>query len=126
MSGSEQEAAGDPVPIADVRSRIREVKRSRLDKQEPGHSGHGDGVETVREDDYKGHHIVVRTTYRVEVDGRRVTGHISVGNDGRVHSHAIPNVSFESALDVVRQLIDAFPDEFEAGETQSDDHNMHH
>lgn len=100
------------VPLGDVRDAARDVKRNRPSTEVPEHPGHGDGMETVREDHYRGHHIVIRTTYRIEVDGRPITGHIGVANDGRVHYHAIPNVSFNSAIDVIRQLIDAFPDEF--------------
>jgi hypothetical protein len=68
--------------------------------------------ETVREDEYKGHHIVVRTTYEIQVDGVPVTGHLGVTNDGQVHYHPVPNVSFPSAIDLVKQLIDVFPDDF--------------
>ena len=68
--------------------------------------------ETVREADYEGHHIVVRTTYQIEVDGTPITGHMGVTDDGNVHYHPIPNMSFASALDMVKQLIDVFPDDF--------------
>ncbi|HEX2064907.1 MAG TPA: hypothetical protein VHE80_10860 [Acidimicrobiales bacterium] len=76
-------------------------------------------VQTVRRDSYRGHYIVVRTTYEIEVDGRPVRGHLGVGNDGQVHYHALPNYSFDSALDLVRQLIDSFPQRFAAGEHHS-------
>ena len=76
------------------------------------HTNHGP-VETVREDDYYGHRIVVRTTYEIEVDGRPVTGHLGVANDGRVHYHPTPNLSYASAVDLVKSLIDTFPDDFE-------------
>ncbi len=73
--------------------------------------------ETIREADYEGHHIVIRTTYQIEVDGKPVTGHMGVTDDGRVHYHPVPNISFASALDMVKQLIDIFPDDFaETGE----------
>ena len=68
--------------------------------------------ETIREADYEGHHIVVRTTYQIEVDGKPVTGHMGVTDDGKVHYHPVPNISFASALDIVKQLIDIFPDDF--------------
>ena len=68
--------------------------------------------ETVREADYEGHHIVVRTTYQIEVDGTPITGHMGVTDDGNVHYHPIPNMSFASALDMVKQLIDVFHDDF--------------
>ena len=66
----------------------------------------------TREADYKGHHIVVRTTYRIEVDGVPLMGHMGVTDDGRVHYHPVPNASFASAVDLVKQLIDVFPDDF--------------
>lgn len=68
--------------------------------------------ETVREADYKGHHIVIRTTYEIEVDGVPVTGHMGVADDGRVHYHPVPNTSFASAVDLVKRLIDVFPNDF--------------
>jgi hypothetical protein len=101
----------EQVPLTDVRDYIDEVKRNRPQMEMTGH-GHGIGIETVREDDYKGHHIVVRTRYEIAVDGRPVTGHLGVTNDGRVHYHAVPNLSFPSAIAMVRRLIDAFPDDF--------------
>jgi hypothetical protein len=70
------------------------------------------GTETLREADYKGHHIIVRTTYRVTIDSTPVTGVLSVSNDGQVHYHAVPNLSFDSAVDLVKKLIDVFPDDF--------------
>jgi hypothetical protein len=109
--------------IEDVRTRIADVERNR--PRDGGHDpGHEREVESVREDDYRGHHIVVRTRYRIEVDGRPVTGHLGVTNDGRVHYHAVPNLSFTSAVDLVRRLIDAFPDDFE-GEGGSGDGGAH-
>ena len=76
------------------------------------HGGdHGD-VESVREATYRGHRIVVRTRYRIEVDGVPIDGHLGVTNAGQVHYHAIPNYSFDSAVDLVKQVIDTFPDDF--------------
>jgi hypothetical protein len=69
-------------------------------------------TDSIREADYQGHHIVVRTHYEIEVDGRAVTGHMGVTNDGHVHYHPVPNMSFASAIDLVKQLIDVFPDDF--------------
>lgn len=74
----------------------------------------GGGGESVREADHAGHHIVIRTTYHVEVDGIPVTGHLGVTNDGQVHYHAVPNVAYDSAIDLVKSLIDLFPDDFPA------------
>jgi hypothetical protein len=77
--------------------------------------GHGVPTESTREADYYGHHIVIRTTYHIEVDGTPIEGHLGVTDDGQVHYHAVPNLSFASAVDLVKQLIDTFPEDFEAG-----------
>jgi len=79
-----------------------------------GHgAGHGPApMDTVREATHRGHRILIRTTYRIEVDGVPLEGHMAVTNDGRVHYHPMPNVNFASAVDMVKQLIDAFPDDF--------------
>ena len=83
--------------------------------------GHGD-AHSVREADYKGHHIVIQTTYHIEVDGIPVNGHLGVTDDGRVHYHPVPNVSFASAIDMVKRLIDVFPDDFEPGGSRPEPH----
>lgn len=77
-----------------------------------GHGGHGDAMTSVREASYEGHDIVIRTTYEIEVDGRGLHGHMGVTSDGQVHYHAVPNLSFASAVDLVKQLVDTFPDDF--------------
>jgi hypothetical protein len=74
---------------------------------------HGDGkVESVRQADYEGHHIVIRTTYVVEVDGRGLDLPLGVDNDGHVHCHSLPNYQFSSAIDMVKQVIASFPADF--------------
>lgn len=105
MDKSELARAADPqVFVPHLRSNPPAVPRS-------GH--HHGPIETVRTDTYRGHKIVVRTTYEIEVDGRPLRGHLGVGNDGTVHYHPLPNYSFESAVDLVRQVIDSFPEKFE-------------
>lgn len=73
---------------------------------------------SIRETEYKGHHIVIRTTYDIRVDRKQVMGHFGVGNNGQVHYHPIPNMRFASAVDMVKQLIDVFPDEYSGKGTQ--------
>lgn len=82
-------------------------KNTAKTKPMPHHHG-----ESIREAEYKGHKIIIRTTYEITVDGQPVTGHINVSNDGDVQYHAIPNFSFGSAVDLVRKLIDVFPTSF--------------
>ena len=85
---------------------------------------HEDSVVT-REDEYKGHHIVVRTHYEVEVDGKPLTGHLGVSDSGLVHYHPIPNVSYESALEMIRKIIDVYPDDFAPGGGHEDHTHEH-
>ena len=90
---------------------VENVARHR-DRMRDGHQEHPPAIESVREASYGGHRIVVRTSYRIEVDGVPIQGHVGVTNDGRVHYHAIPNLSFSSAIELVEKLIDAFPGDF--------------
>jgi hypothetical protein len=87
------------------------VKSNAARAREAQRMHHGESAVT-READYKGHHIVVRTTYEVEVDGKRLMGHMGVSDAGSVHYHPIPNLSFTSALDMVKKIIDVFPSDF--------------
>jgi hypothetical protein len=87
------------------------ITRKLREHQPSGVHTHGQ-LESLREADYKGRRITIRTTYHIEVDGKAVEGHLGVTNDGRVHYHAVPNLSFASAVDLVKQLIDTFPEDF--------------
>lgn len=76
---------------------------------------HGEhGMESVRTAEHKGHSIMVRTRYEIEVDRKPVVSPVIVDNFGRVSCHALPNYSFLSAIDLVKQLIDTFPEDFSA------------
>ena len=86
---------------------------------------HGESVVT-RETDYKGHHILVRTTYEVEVDGKPVMGHMGVNDAGSVHYHPIPNLRFDTALDMVKKIIDVFPDDFDSSAASPGMPGMNH
>jgi hypothetical protein len=86
---------------------------------------HAAPMESVRQDTYKGHSIVVRTTYHLEVDGQPLEGHMGVTNDGQVHYHAIPNLGFASAIDVVKQIIDTFPEDFPPPSADAGRHETH-
>lgn len=88
---------------------------TELSQSHEGHDhGHGEGgsIETVREDEHEGHRIVIRTTYRIEVDGEVLNVPLGLDNEGNVHCHSLPNYQFASAVDMVKQLIDSFPEDF--------------
>ena len=100
-------AMASPTPqsiAAYVRKNAGQVKRAQKHR-------HGE-MDSVREADYAGHHIVVRSRYRVEVDGHMLMGHMGGTSDGQVHYHPVPNLAFGSAVDLVKRLIDIFPDDF--------------
>lgn len=67
---------------------------------------------SVRELTHNGHNIKIITTYRVEVDGRPADLHLSVDEDGQVYTHATPFVTYSSAVDLMKQVMDAYPDAF--------------
>lgn len=106
MTTNELGLSADPEPL------LESLARAAQDLPAPGHHGHGGPIETVRESTYRGHRIVVRTTYAITVDGEPVDGHLGVSNDGQVHYHPIPNLAFGSAIELVEKIVDAFPDDF--------------
>jgi hypothetical protein len=78
-----------------------------------GHAEHDKRpFQSVREVDYKDHKITIYTQYEIRVDGKPLIGHIYVDNSGKVSAHALPNYSFVSAVDLVKKMIDEFPDDF--------------
>jgi hypothetical protein len=90
---------------------------AKLQKGQVVSAGHADHPmmgphESIREIDYNGHHITIRTQYEIKVDGKPIAGHVYVDNDGKVSTHALPAYSFVSTVDLVKKLIDAFPSNF--------------
>ena len=87
-----------------------------MQTEEHHHHDHGNGgegsIETLRTDDHEGHRIVIRTTYKIEVDGRVLRVPLGVDNAGNLHCHSLPNYQFASAVEMVKRLIDNFPDDF--------------
>jgi hypothetical protein len=83
-------------------------------KPMPNHhgKGHDRSTKSVREEEHDGHHIVIRTTYTIEVDGKRIPAPLGVDNSGQVHCHSLPNYQTASAIDMVKALINNFPDDF--------------
>jgi hypothetical protein len=81
-------------------------------------------LESLREADHRGHHITIKTKYAILVDGKPVVTPLHVTTDGQVRCHALPNYSFSSAVDLVKQLIDAYPADF-TGNGGGGDHPGH-
>lgn len=90
----------------------------KLLRSHQGGHDHGDGA-SMREDHYKGHHIVIETTYKVTVDGKKFTAPLDVSNAGTVQYHGLPTMGFASAIDLVKCIIDQFPEDF-PGKTRMD------
>jgi hypothetical protein len=83
-------------------------------------------AETIREVEYKGHRIVIGTTYRIEVDNHAVGGHFVVTDEGQVQCHALPNYTAPSAVDLVKAMIDVFPEDFSGDAGGGHGHGEHH
>jgi hypothetical protein len=83
------------------------------------HTGHE--MTSVREFAHAGHVVKITTSYRVEVDGHPIRAHLSVDEDGQVYTHATPFITYASASDLMKAVIDAYPDSF-----SHDDHERPH
>jgi hypothetical protein len=103
----------DYIEAARPENLLRSVRRALAEPPSDHHRDHGPLV-SIREAAYKGHTIRIRTQYSIEVDGREIHGHLAVTDDGHIHYHAVPNYSFGSAIDLVKRLIDEYPEEFDA------------
>lgn len=92
-----------------------------------GHAMHHSSTRTT---EYNGHQIAVETSYRVEVDGKTVKLPLMVNDSGTVHCHSLPNYQFQSALELVKTMVDLFPDDFpplkkKAGQKKPGQSHMH-
>ncbi|MFO0905064.1 MAG: hypothetical protein U0939_18810 [Pirellulales bacterium] len=85
----------------------------------------GHEMTSVRELSHAGHTVKIITTYRIEVDGHAIHLHFSVDEDGQVHTHAIPFVTYNSATDLMKAVINAYPGAF-AGHGDPHGHADHH
>jgi hypothetical protein len=99
---------------------------ARLPKIE--HKMGGTHDKSVRTFTHKGHEISITTMYQVKIDRRIVHLPLLVSQDGRVQSHAVPNDSQLSAVDMVKTIIDLFPEDFEKkprGRRAGEQHGAH-
>lgn len=102
MAGDEPEGMATPEQMAAAVNKYRDDLVHLQSHEHP--------TESVREATYKGRHIRIVTTYRIEVDGVPITGHLLVTGEGTLHYHAIPNQEFGSAVDMVKRIIDIAPE----------------
>lgn len=84
-----------------------------------GHGHHR--LSSIREAHFKGKHIKVKTTYVIEIDGKHVVVHARVDNQGKVHCHTTPYEPYDSVIDLIKMLLDKFPDSLPVDD--KDDHN---
>ncbi|WP_406256944.1 hypothetical protein [Streptomyces nigra] len=110
MTPEELAAAADPATLGNYLSEL---------PQQPHHHG---PLTSIRQDEFQGHRIVIKTTYEITVDGEPLTAPLIVSNDGQVHCHALPTYEFRSATDTIRALIENFPDDFPGGDHPGGDH----
>jgi hypothetical protein len=61
---------------------------------------------SVREFEYRGHEARIETTYRITIDGQPLLGHVEVLPDRTIHYHPFPQYAPNSAVDVVKAVID--------------------
>jgi hypothetical protein len=88
------------------------------------HHDHGGQVTSTRMAEHRGHQIALETIYRVKVDGKLAKIPLMVDDTGAVHCHSLPNYQFDSAMDMIKAIIDLFPDSF--GAKRQDTHHAHH
>lgn len=70
------------------------------------------GLSSVRQFTHRGHKVTITTKYKIEIDGKSVNLHASVDQEGRLRCHSTPYESYPSASQLVKQLIDKFPEAF--------------
>jgi len=88
------------------------------------HAGHE--MTSMREFSHGSHVVRIVTSYRIEVDGQPIQAHVSVDEDGRVYAHATPFVTYGSAVDLMKAVIEAYPDAFGGEGPHHGGHGGHH
>ena len=91
----------------------------------PEQHHHAETFTSIRTAQHLGKEVRVETTYRMTIDGKPVTSHIGVNDDGSVHTHGLPNYSFASALELGKRLVSATNVELPKDELGSKDGGHH-
>ncbi len=120
MDRSAWVTAGQPQSVmASLAERAEDLRHT-------GHAHEHLAQESVRTVSHRGHEIVIRTRYEITVDGRPFTIQASVNNAGLVHYHGLPTRNFRSAVDLVKEAIHEFPDDFPVAGTHPAGPQQHH
>jgi hypothetical protein len=94
------------------------------------HQNHDHPLTSTRSLSHKGHQIEIVTTYEITIDGKKLSTHAMVDNEGKLWCHAIPYISFSSATEMVRSIIDYYVDvigmEDASSNNEHDDNDTHH
>jgi hypothetical protein len=89
--------------------------KTALEAPGAGHDPHlGHGPASRREFEHKGHLVVIEAKYQITVDGIERPLMISIGEDGRATTHAIPYKVYSSLVDLMKDLIDLYPGDYSA------------
>lgn len=75
--------------------------------------------------EHRGNTITITTTYEVRLGDRPITLHMMVDEEGRLWSHLCPYLTFATATELVRYLIERMPHLFEPTEPSSGGHAHH-
>ncbi|HLM42629.1 MAG TPA: hypothetical protein VK458_02125 [Myxococcaceae bacterium] len=75
---------------------------------------HENLVRSDRVLEHRGNTITITTTYEVRVEGRLVTLHMMVDEEGRLWSHLCPYLTFATATELVLHLLERMPHLFAA------------
>lgn len=92
-----------------VKEVARVFKRNQRKLKVHEHDG---PIKSIRTAKHNGREIKITATYDIRIDGRRVGGHLEVNNDGQVHNHGLPNYKWASMIDMCKQLVNSFPEDF--------------
>ncbi|TIO79439.1 hypothetical protein [Mesorhizobium sp.] len=101
MKSKEAAVYAPNIPLLDSVAKLPKIKHGATHQK------------SVRKFKHDGHTVSIVTSYEIKVDGRMVHLPLMVSENGQVQSHAIPNYSLSSAVDIVKTIIDLFPKDFE-------------
>ena len=119
-AGAYEPAAGETFTQAPDESSLAGIEFSATESMQPGwvrdiigpEAPHEHRLRGVRCAEYRGHEIEIVTTYEISIDGTPVHFHASVGDDGMLRCHEAPYAAVPSAIDLVKHLMDLYPDAF--------------